>query len=134
MAPKGYGLHRDACRPLFVSRPARRDPLQKRVGPRVRRCRIPYVILYGRPDGTARSRATTRLTVLAAEDGYRYVIRVTPGRSTEQQLATLGHEMRHAVAIAVASEAGRPASTRFTAARSFERDPPTSGLGVECSP
>jgi hypothetical protein len=62
------------------------------------------VILYVRPDVTAKSNAATRLTFLAAKGGYRYlVIRVGSGRSKEQQLATLGHEMQHAVVIADAA-------------------------------
>jgi len=59
------------------------------------------VILYVRPDVTAKNNAPTRLTFLAAKAGFRYlVIRVASGRSKEQQLATLGHEMQHAVVIA----------------------------------
>ena len=62
------------------------------------------VILYVRPDVTAKSNAPTRLTFLAAKGGFRYlVIRVQSGRSKDQQLATLGHEMQHAVVIADAS-------------------------------
>src|SRR5262245_27386353 len=62
------------------------------------------VSLYGRPDVTAKNNAPTRLTFLAAKGGYQYlVIRVTSGRSKEQQLATLGHEMQHAVVIADAA-------------------------------
>jgi hypothetical protein len=76
------------------------------------------VILYVRPDVTARSNAPTRLTFLAAKGGYRYlVIRVTPGRSKEQQLAMLGHEMQHAVAIADASSVVDSQSLK----REFER-------------
>ena len=59
------------------------------------------VILYVRPDVTAKNNTATRLTFLAAKGGYRYlVIRVASGRSRDQQLATLGHEMQHAVVIA----------------------------------
>ena len=62
------------------------------------------VILYVRPDVTAKNNAATRLTFLAAKGGYRYlVIRVAAGRSKEQQMATLGHEMQHAVVIADAA-------------------------------
>jgi hypothetical protein len=59
------------------------------------------VILYVRPDVTAKNNTTTKLTFLAAKGGYRYlVIRVASGRSKDQQLAMLGHEMQHAVIIA----------------------------------
>jgi hypothetical protein len=76
------------------------------------------VILYVRPDVTAKNNAPTRLTFLAAKGGYRYlVIRVGAGRSKEQQLATLGHEMQHVVAIADASSVIDSASLR----REFER-------------
>jgi hypothetical protein len=62
------------------------------------------VILYVRPDVTAKNNAATRLTFLAAKGGFRYlVIRVASGRSKEQQLGMLGHEMQHAVIIADAS-------------------------------
>ena len=62
------------------------------------------VILYVRPDVTAKNNTATRLTFLAAKGGYRYlVIRVAAGRSKEQQMATLGHEMQHAVVIADAA-------------------------------
>jgi hypothetical protein len=76
------------------------------------------VILYVRPDVTAKANAPTRLTFLAAKGGYRYlVIRVGAGRSKDQQLATLGHEMQHAVAIADAASVVDSASLR----REFER-------------
>ena len=59
------------------------------------------VILYVRPDVMAKSNSATKLTFLAAKGGYRYlVIRVASGRSKDQQLAMLGHEMQHAVIIA----------------------------------
>jgi hypothetical protein len=75
------------------------------------------VILYVRPDVTAKNNAM-RLTFLAAKGGYRYlVIRVGAGRSKDQQLATLGHEMQHAVTIADASSVVDSASLR----REFER-------------
>ena len=75
------------------------------------------VILYVRPDVTAKNNAPTRLTFLAAQGGYRYlVIRVTSGRK-EQQLATLGHEMQHAVVIADAASVVDSQSLK----REFER-------------
>lgn len=75
------------------------------------------VILYVRPDVTAKNNAM-KLTFLAAKGGYRYlVIRVGAGRSKDQQLATLGHEMQHAVIIADASSVVDSASLR----REFER-------------
>ncbi len=75
------------------------------------------VILYVRPDVTAKNNAM-KLTFLAAKGGYRYlVIRVGAGRSKDQQLATLGHEMQHAVTIADASSVVDSASLR----REFER-------------
>jgi len=75
------------------------------------------VILYVRPDVTAKTNSM-RLTFLAAKGGYRYlVIRVGAGRSKDQQLATLGHEMQHAVIIADASSVVDSASLR----REFER-------------
>jgi hypothetical protein len=75
------------------------------------------VILYVRPDVTAKSNSM-RLTFLAAKAGYRYlVIRVGAGRSKDQQLATLGHEMQHAVIIADAPSVVDSASLR----REFER-------------
>ena len=76
------------------------------------------VILYVRPDVTAKNNAPTRLTFLAAKGGYRYlVIRVASGRSKEQQLATLGHEMQHAVVIADAASVVDSQSLK----REFER-------------
>jgi hypothetical protein len=76
------------------------------------------VILYVRPDVTAKNNAATRLTFLAAKGGFRYlVIRVGSGRSKEQQLATLGHEMQHAVVIADASSVVDSPSLK----REFER-------------
>ena len=73
--------------------------------------------LYVRPDVTAKNNAPTRLTFLAAKGGYRYlVIRVTSGRK-EQQLATLGHEMQHAVVIADAASVVDSQSLK----REFER-------------
>ena len=76
------------------------------------------VILYVRPDVTAKSNAPTRLTFLAAKGGFRYlVIRVQSGRSKDQQLATLGHEMQHAVVIADASSVVDSQSLK----REFER-------------
>ena len=75
------------------------------------------VILYVRPDVTAKTNSM-RLTFLAAKGGYRYlVIRVGAGRSKDQQLATLGHEMQHAVIIADAASVVDSASLR----REFER-------------
>jgi hypothetical protein len=75
------------------------------------------VILYVRPDVTAKNNAM-KLTFLAAKGGYRYlVIRVGAGRSKDQQLATLGHEMQHAVIIADAASVVDSASLR----REFER-------------
>ena len=75
------------------------------------------VILYVRPDVTAKNNAM-KLTFLAAKGGYRYlVIRVGAGRSKDQQLATLGHEMQHAVIIADASSVVDSATLR----REFER-------------
>jgi hypothetical protein len=75
------------------------------------------VILYVRPDVLAKNNQM-RLTFLAAKGGYRYlVIRVGAGRSKDQQLATLGHEMQHAVTIADASSVVDSASLR----REFER-------------
>jgi hypothetical protein len=75
------------------------------------------VILYVRPDVTAKNNAM-KLTFLAAKGGYRYlVIRVGAGRSKDQQLATLGHEMQHAVIIADASSVVDSASLK----REFER-------------
>jgi hypothetical protein len=47
-----------------------------------------------------KNNTTTRLTFLAAKGGFRYLNRVASGRSRDQQLATLGHEMQHAVVIA----------------------------------
>jgi hypothetical protein len=76
------------------------------------------VILYVRPDVTAKANAPTKLTFLAAKGGYRYlVIRVGAGQSKDRQLATLGHEMQHAVAIADAASVVDSASLR----REFER-------------
>ena len=76
------------------------------------------VILYVRPDVTAKNNAPTRLTFLAAKAGYRYlVIRVASGRSRDQQLATLGHEMQHAVVIADAASVVDSATLR----KEFER-------------
>src|SRR5262245_3429599 len=76
------------------------------------------VILYVRPDVTAKANQPTKLTFLAAKGGFRYlVIRVGAGRSKDQQLATLGHEMQHAVAIADAASVVDSASLR----REFER-------------
>ncbi len=76
------------------------------------------VILYVRPDVTVRNNAPTRLTFLAAKGGYRYlVIRVAPGRSKEQQMATLGHEMQHAIVIADAASVVDSQSLK----REFER-------------
>jgi hypothetical protein len=76
------------------------------------------VILYVRPDVTAKNNAPTRLTFLAAKGGFRYlVIRVGSGRSKDQQLATLGHEMQHAVVIADASSVVDSQSLK----REFER-------------
>lgn len=76
------------------------------------------VILYVRPDVMAKANAPTKLTFLAAKGGYRYlVIRVGAGQAKDKQLATLGHEMQHAVAIADASSVVDSASLR----REFER-------------
>jgi hypothetical protein len=75
------------------------------------------VILYVRPDVTAKT-SSMRLTFLAAKGGYRYlVIRVGAGRTKNQQLATLGHEMQHAVIVADAASVVDSASLR----REFER-------------
>jgi hypothetical protein len=75
------------------------------------------VILYVRPDVTAKT-SSMRLTFLAAKGGYRYlVIRVGAGRTKDQQLATLGHEMQHAVIVADAASVVDSASLR----REFER-------------
>jgi hypothetical protein len=76
------------------------------------------VILYVRPDVTAKNNASTRLTFLAAKGGFRYlVIRVASGRSKDQQLGMLGHEMQHAVIIADASSVVDSQSLK----REFER-------------
>ena len=76
------------------------------------------VILYVRPDVTAKANAPTKLTFLAAKGGFRYlVIRVGAGQSKDKQLATLGHELQHAVTIADASSVVDSASLR----REFER-------------
>jgi hypothetical protein len=76
------------------------------------------VILYVRPDVTAKANAPTKLTFLAAKGGFRYlVIRVGAGQSKDKQLATLGHEMQHAVTIADAASVVDSASLK----REFER-------------
>ncbi len=76
------------------------------------------VILYVRPDVTAKANAPTRLTFLAAKGGFRYlVIRVGAGQAKDKQLATLGHELQHAVTIADAASVVDSASLR----REFER-------------
>ena len=76
------------------------------------------VILYVRPDVTAKANAPTRLTFLAAKGGYRYlVIRVASAGRKEQQLATLGHEMQHAIVIADAASVVDSQSLK----REFER-------------
>src|SRR5262245_5877329 len=75
------------------------------------------VILYVRPDVTVKT-SSMRLTFLAAKAGYRYlVIRVGAGRTKDQQLATLGHVMQHAVVVADAASVVDSASLR----REFER-------------
>ena len=76
------------------------------------------VILYVRPDVTAKANAPTKLTFLAAKGGYRYlVIRVGSGQTKDKQLATLGHEMQHAVTIADAASVVDSATLK----REFER-------------
>jgi hypothetical protein len=76
------------------------------------------VILYVRPDVTVKGNAPTKLTFLVAKGGYRYlVIRVAAGGSKDSQLAMLGHEMQHAVAIADAPSVQDSVSLK----REFER-------------
>jgi hypothetical protein len=76
------------------------------------------VIVYVRPDVTAKNNAPTKLTFLAAKGGYRYlVIRVASGRSKEQQLAMLGEKLQHVVVIADAASVVDSQSLK----REFER-------------
>jgi hypothetical protein len=59
------------------------------------------VIVYVRPDVTARNGSQGRMTFLSANGGYRYlVIHVPGGPSKANQIAILGQELQHAVIVA----------------------------------
>jgi hypothetical protein len=59
------------------------------------------VVVYVVCDGDPRARIAGRLTFVAAAGGLRYVVvRLAPLRSRAQQIALLGHELRHAVEVA----------------------------------
>jgi hypothetical protein len=58
------------------------------------------VVVYLDCDGAAQRRGG-RLAFISAAGGYRYVqVRVTQLRSTDEQIAIIGHELQHAVEIA----------------------------------
>jgi len=62
------------------------------------------VVVYLECGGSARP-AGGRLTFVSAVGGYRYVhVRVSRLTSTDQQIAIIGHELRHAVEIADAPD------------------------------
>jgi hypothetical protein len=76
------------------------------------------VIVYVRPDMATRSNTQGRLAFVSAAGGFRYLkIYVPFSQSREQQIATLGHELQHAVAIAEAPAVVDSDSLR----REFER-------------
>lgn len=59
------------------------------------------VIVYVRPDVIQRNGAQGHLSFLSSSGGYRYlVVHLPAGASKPQQIAMLGHELQHAVAIA----------------------------------
>lgn len=59
------------------------------------------VIVYVRPDVTAKSNSQGSLTFLSATGGFRYlVIKIPSTQSRQQKMAILGHELQHAVSIA----------------------------------
>jgi len=59
------------------------------------------VIVYVEPECTMSPRLFGRLTFMAAGGGRRYVnVRISCALNETQQIAALGHELRHAVEIA----------------------------------
>jgi hypothetical protein len=85
------------------------------------------VIVYVRPDVTAKSNTPTRLTFLSARGGFRYlVVRVQAGNSKQQQIAMLGHELQHAASIADAASVVDSQSLR----KEFERIGKVSSASV----
>lgn len=59
------------------------------------------VIVYVRPDVLSRSNSAANISFLSSSGGYRYlVVHLPAGMPKTQQIATLGHELQHAVAIA----------------------------------
>jgi hypothetical protein len=62
------------------------------------------VIVYLECDGTSKPHGG-RLTFISSAGGYRYVqVRVSRLRSRDEQIAIIGHELRHAVEIADAPQ------------------------------
>jgi hypothetical protein len=59
------------------------------------------VIVYVRPDVLSKNANQGHLSFLSSSGGYRYlVVHLPVGQSKQQQIAMLGHELQHAVAIA----------------------------------
>ncbi|HXD19134.1 MAG TPA: hypothetical protein VN654_19110 [Vicinamibacterales bacterium] len=59
------------------------------------------VIVYVEPECPMSQRLFGRLTFMAASGGRRYVnVRIACGLNPDEQIAALGHELRHAVEIA----------------------------------
>jgi hypothetical protein len=76
------------------------------------------VIVYVRPDVVGKNGAQAHLTFLSSAGGYRYlVVHVPVGQSKTQQMAMLGYQLQHAVAIADAPSVTDSDSLR----KEFER-------------
>jgi hypothetical protein len=59
------------------------------------------VIVYVRPDVVGKSGTQARLSFLSSAGGFRYlVVHLPVGQSKTQQMAMLGYQLQHAVAIA----------------------------------
>jgi hypothetical protein len=76
------------------------------------------VIVYVRPDVVGKSGPQARLSFLSSAGGFRYlVVHLPVGQSKTQQMAMLGYQLQHAVAIADAPSVNDSDSLR----KEFER-------------
>ena len=76
------------------------------------------VIVYVRPDVISKNGAQAQLSFLSSAGGFRYlVVHLPVGQSKTQQVAMLGYQLQHAVAIADAPSVNDSDSLR----KEFER-------------
>ena len=86
------------------------------------------VIVYVRPDVIGRNGAQAQLSFLSSAGGFRYlVVHLPVGQSKTQQMAMLGYQLQHAVAIADAPSVNDSDSLRKEFERIGRVTPSTNG-------